>query len=495
MDSTLLIYGAIMAFVVLVILRRPAVAFGAFLCTYGLEQWAQSQSAFFYQNGALTNYLTAAVLVWALAVRQVKGIAVGAVLPGVAIATFVLFTWSALSIAWALAPEYAWANWSKTLPYLVITLVLMPLVVASMNDLRAGLLMATSLGTLVLALLLLSSDWEGRSVVFKQGSAIGSIKSDTGNPLAVASLGGWVAIIALLARFRGVGRIWTIGRYPVFVLGMVIAIKSGSRGQLFALVLAGLAFYPFSRRIRSIGSFIAAGVGMILVLGIATVVFDTLVGESSDRWNFATMRDTWSDGRLGMSMVLLNEWTEAGPVAWLIGLGTSASYDPNLVGGYPHVVMAEVLGELGLIGFVMLWFVPILGFTAFVRLHRLVADDDENRGLVAVLGALFLFEVILSFKQGSLLGSPFAFGFAVVLGRLATLQRMAPAPQAPAVDGTAHTAFDQPATRNVSVPFHSLGHHSLDAPPFSRPALPPPAHEQEEAHREEPVLIGPPAAL
>lgn len=486
MDLTLLIYGAIMAFVVLMVLRRPAVAFGAFLCTYGLEQWAQSQSAFFYQHGALTNYLTFAVLVWALAVRQVKGISIGATMPGVAVAAAALFVWSALSLAWTIEPEAARKLWGAKLPYLVATIVLMPLVVADLRDLRAGLIMAASLGTLILILLLLNSDWQGRQVVLDQGAAIGSIKGDRGNPLAVASLGGWVALIALLARFRGAGRIWTLGRYPVFVLGMAIAIKSGSRGQLFGLVIAGLAFFPFSRRIKSIGSFLAVCVGMVSVLAIATIVFDTLIVDDEARWDFANMRDTWAGGRLGTSMILLNAWADAGPVAWLIGLGTSASYDPDLLGIYPHVVMAEVLGELGLIGFVMLWFVPILAFRAFFRLHRTVRDDDESRGSVAVLGALFLFEVILSFKQGSLLGSPFAFGFAVLLGRLAILQQRMPPVAGPSA-AFEPTMAPLPHRDPARAPHAAIA--ALPGPTAAPPTAPAATAEAE------PDLVGPRAAL
>ena len=421
MDTTLLIYSGILGFVVLAILRRPAVALGAFMCTYGLEQWAQSKSEFFYNNMALTNYVTTAVLLWALVIRQLKGVEARLVVPPVGLAVLALFGWSLVTALWSIAPGRGLGVWSEKLPYLLATVGLMPLVVAGLRDLRAGLLMAATLGTALLLLLLIDTDWSGRQIVLA-GQA-GSIRSSKGNPLAVASLAGWVSVIALLANFRGVGRVWGLARYAVVVLGLVVAIKTGSRGQLFALVTAGLVLIPFARRIKNVPGFVGTALAAVVLLVAATAVFDVLVGDGSTRWNFTEMQSTWTGSRLGMSGELLAAWYDAGPAAWLFGLGTSASFDPQILGGYPHVVMLEVLGELGIIGFLLLWAVPVLGFMAFWELHKLVRHDDEARGSAAVLGGLFLFEVILSFKQGSMLGSPFAFGFAVLLGRVAMLTR------------------------------------------------------------------------
>ena len=390
------------------------------MCTYGLEQWAQSQSSFFYVNSWVTNVATAGVLLWSLAVRQSQGVSpLAGGFPKVFWAVVALFAWSAFSLAWTIMPEEAWSNWRGQSPYLIASIVIMPLLVRDLEDLKTAFPMTLLLGGVVLLLIVTTTRWEGRQIILSQGAAIGSVKGKYGSPLATASLAGWVSLIALLMNYRGAGRLWQLLRWPLIGLGLIIAFRSGSRGQLFAMCAAGLVFLPFSRRIRNIWGFVGAALGVALLLTLATLTFDYFAwGNRGGRWDADNMINTWQGSRLEMSMTLLRAWADAGPVAWLIGLGTSAAFDPNLCGFYPHLVMLEVLGELGLVGFALLWTATVLAFWSYARVHDRVKEDPVKRGLAAAMGALFLFEVILSFKQGSLLGSSFAFGYAVILGRL-----------------------------------------------------------------------------
>lgn len=414
---TFAIYFGMLLLVAVVVLRRPSVALGAFICTYGLEQWAQSRDSFFFVNAALTNILTTLVLVWALVVRQFKGESVFAGgFPKVFWVIAALFAWSAFSLFWTLNPPAAVPIWMSRLPYILATILIMPLLVRDLDDLKAAFQMTMLLGGVVLLLLMFDSAWVERQVVLRQGAAIGSVISDRGSPLSTAALAGWVALIALLMNHRGAGRFWQLVRWPLILLGLTVAFRSGSRGQLFAMVIAGVMFLPFSRRTRNIGGFIGAAVGVVLILTLATLAFDWYAYNASTRWNPDKLIESWRTGRFEPSMIMMSEWVEGGPITWVIGLGTSASYE--VVGFYPHLVMAEVLAELGVIGFVLLWGVVIVAYTAYARLHRVVKDDPVARGLAAALAALFMFEVILSFKQGSMLGAVFAFGFAVVLGRV-----------------------------------------------------------------------------
>src|SRR5690606_12790721 len=216
-------------------------------------------------------------------------------------------------------------------------------------------------------------------------------KSDRGNPLAVASLAGWLSIIALLINPRGLGKIWVLGRWPLVLLGLVIAFKSGSRGQLFAMVAAGLIFLPMSRRIRNIGGFLAMAFGVALMLGLATWAFDTFTADSGKRWDVDNMVSTWTGSRLDTTMQLLNFWLDAGPIAWIIGIGTSGSSRPDIVGFCPHRVRGETLGELGLVGCTRLWLFVIVAFITILKRYRAVAGDPERRGLLAALAAMVLF--------------------------------------------------------------------------------------------------------
>ena len=122
-------------------------------------------------------------------------------------------------------------------------------------------------------------------------------------------------------------------------------------------------------------------------------------------------------------MVVLREWASGSPFTWIFGLGSSASFSDTLLGGYPHLVAAEALAELGVIGFSLLMTIWVLTAKNLWKLGRRLAEFPEERGLVAVLGALFLFELVLTFKQGSLLGNYFSFGFAMMIGRLEIVTR------------------------------------------------------------------------
>ena len=404
--------------VAVLVLRRPSVALGAFLCTYGLEQWAQSRDPFFFINSSLTNVLTTLVLVWGLLARQIKGESIfSGGFPRVFWVIAALFAWSAFSLLWTPDFPAALSIWKGSTPYLVATILIMPLLVRDMDDLFAAFQMTMLLGGVVLLLLMFDSAWAGRQIVLRQGAAIGTVISDRGSPLSTASLAGWVALIALLMNYRGASRFWQMLRWPLVLLGLIVAFRSGSRGQLFAMVIAAIMFLPLSRRIKRLGGFIGTAIGVVMILMLATLAFDAYAYNASTRWNPEKLVKSYTVGRYNPSTEMLAEWAQGGPVTWVIGLGTSASY--YHVGFYPHLVMAEVLAELGLVGFVLLWAVVIVAYIGYARLHSAVREDPVLRGLSAALAALFMFEVILSFKQGSLLGSVFAFGFAVTLARVA----------------------------------------------------------------------------
>ncbi|MEM7809275.1 MAG: hypothetical protein AAF561_14290 [Planctomycetota bacterium] len=416
LDSTFLIYWTFIGFVMLAVFRRPSVAVAAFLCTYGLEQWAQSRSTWFFINSSLTNMATGGLLVWALMMRVVKGqgIVQGGV-PPVAILIGALFGWVVLSVLWSPVPATSAANIKEQFPYLVAAIVLMPLIVRDFADARAGLLMTVFLGMVILLLLLTTTNWTGREITF--AGVGGTVKDERGNPLAIASLGGWIALIALLFNFKGLSTPMTIIRYAVVVLGLLIAIRSNSRGQVFALVTAGLLFLPLSRQLKNAKQLVVVGAGVALVLGITFLLFQSQGLTESERWSTEQMVETYGDSRLGPAGMLLEAWWAEGPAAWIIGLGSSASFSGEIVGFYPHLVLLEVLGELGFIGFTLLVSLTAVTFYNAYRIAK-VSEDPQLRGVAAALAALFMFEVILSFKQGSLLGTPMAFGFAMLIGRL-----------------------------------------------------------------------------
>jgi hypothetical protein len=419
MDTTILIYFGVLGTIALLALKAPAAAVGAYICTYGLEQWAQSQSNFFYTNNRLTNFVTIGVMLFALAVRQVRGVNLFAGgMPRSFWIFIALMCWAVLSCMWTvIGPSGGFGVIVGNAPYLFTAAVIMPLLIRDSGELRTALVTTMLLGGGIVVMLLLTATWTGRSIQF--GSAgYGSIRGASGNPLAIASLGGWVALIALLCNFQGVGKLIQYARYPLVGLGIAMTIQASSRGQLFALLVAAIAFLPLSRGLKSVRGVFVAGVGVLTILGLAYLLFDLLVGEGNTRWDPQEMMNTFRASRLEMAWILISAWIDEGPLAWVIGLGTSASFDNDILfGSYPHVVAAEVLGELGFIGFALFSGFVLAVLLNSAKLARVFGESPAARGAAAAAGSLFLYEFILSFKQGSLLGSPFLFGFGIIVGR------------------------------------------------------------------------------
>jgi hypothetical protein len=97
----------------------------------------------------------------------------------------------------------------------------------------------------------------------------------------------------------------------------------------------------------------------------------------------------------------------------LFGLGNSASFSPDIIGRYPHMVPLEVLGEEGVLGLALFVAIVLLSIRYAMRLSSLkVLSQDVKRVYAANFGCL-VFTLLLSLKQGSLINSSMIFLFAV----------------------------------------------------------------------------------
>ena len=104
----------------------------------------------------------------------------------------------------------------------------------------------------------------------------------------------------------------------------------------------------------------------------------------------------------------------------LFGLGNSSAF--QVLGIYPHITGLEVLAEEGIFGAAIYLIILLLTFRSVKRIIKLPLRDSERQG-VAILAGLFIFELILSWKQGSLLFSVYVFAYAIALARLEESQR------------------------------------------------------------------------
>lgn len=410
-------------------LRKPAAALAAVLCTYGLEQWAQSQSSFFVEHTALTNIVTGLIVVLGVSLRALRGTPLVASYPRIGLMVLALFLYAALSVFWSVDLSVSTAQWARAWPYLVALVVLPPLLVTDLEDLRTGFMATLVLGSIIILLLLLTSDWGGRRIIL-QKTGWWSRTEKGGSPLALASLAGYVSLICLLMNFHGLGRIWQLIRWGVIAASLFVCFQSGSRGQLIALAAAAITFLPLSRRMRSVKGFLATAISLTVLFVAISWAFDQLTHEQTRRWEWDRMVKSYQSNRVQMSLTLLQHWAAGGPLRWLVGLGNSASWSPAILGIYPHVVAVEVLAELGLIGLTMYTGVVAGTLVALRRLARSVRDHPTARGVTSALGALFLFELILTFKQGSMLGNQLLFAFATIIGVMSlSVRQAAPSPE------------------------------------------------------------------
>jgi O-antigen ligase len=102
----------------------------------------------------------------------------------------------------------------------------------------------------------------------------------------------------------------------------------------------------------------------------------------------------------------------------VFGLGNSSAF--HVVGFYPHITALEVVAEEGILGAIIYFAILFLAFRNAIRISRNAALSASDRNALAILTGLFVFELILSWKQGSLLFSVYVFAYAIVLARLET---------------------------------------------------------------------------
>jgi hypothetical protein len=253
--------------------------------------------------------------------------------------------------------------------------------------------------------------WEARRIV---------LQHDLGNPLSVAAMGGMVALILILADPWPESKVWFPVKWALVAICLTLIVRSGSRGQLLGVLVVSVACWPISRRLIHLKQF-AFLAFIILFLGTATnYAFQEFwvqesYGKHAARWSEQSAQDDIS-GRLSNALFLVRLWFSS-PETVLLGLGNSASYDTRILGFYPHFLPLEILAEEGLIGFGLYTLILYCAWGSTFRSLRIVANMRKERLLLGGLAGLFLFTLILSFKQGSLLTNLEPFMLAVVLGR------------------------------------------------------------------------------
>jgi hypothetical protein len=398
-------------------LSRPSWALALMILLFPLKQGLQGSSTFFLANFTLPNYISAIVigLSAVLAVAKMPSPMRGYACPQFVVG-MLLYIWSAVTLVWT--PSYITASdyVVTNIPYLILYLVVSPLLLRDVVTLSMTLRVTLFIGTTLAITMLLNPAFTSQSG--RLGVQLSS--SVRTNPLVIGEFGGTLMIIASLLHVNRATAVLGSVRIAAFIAGAILAIESGSRGQLLFAAILAIVFYPISKRVRDITSFVTTAVVVaVLAAGVLAIAAWTLQGQGLRRWD----ADLFTEGvgiRTFNFVQLLAEWAQH-PLAWLFGLGFNAfsslgSAEAAL--GYSHNLPADILAELGLPMFVlfcmMLWDCVKCSRALFVR----YSDYPEERSTVAILLAISSYQLLLVNKQGMLWASPSLFLWAILLGRL-----------------------------------------------------------------------------
>jgi O-antigen ligase len=428
-------YFAVLVAVVAGSVVRPPIALAGVLLLFGLKQWGESTSPLLVEHALLTNVSIGVVTVVAVLRAAFRRSCLFCRVPAGEICAICLFLYALATLTWSLDLEAGLAAWAYAGPYLIVIVLMAPLVINDLDDFMTGITWTMVLGGILCFLAVAFGNWGYRGLQVALAAPLGALESGPlifeTNPLSLASLGGTVMVSAatlLPERGRFVLKIVAIAALP---FAFAVIIRSGSRGQLLAALPAIVLAVVVAFKLRGFRAWLVLGTVSLLIAGVGWAA-TSLVEVNTSRWLGSELAESDVEGRFEMAGAVLRAISEH-PIALFIGLGNSSSF--KLAGIYPHITILEVIAEEGVPGILLYLAVLLYAARSVRRLARALADDPRRRVALGILAGLFLYELVLSWKQGSLLGSPFVFCYAFILGRLelalATLPQRQPADPLP----------------------------------------------------------------
>ncbi|MBL9150607.1 MAG: hypothetical protein JNM94_18120 [Phycisphaerae bacterium] len=396
-------------------LVRPEIALAVLLSMFPLEQLVQANSPFFVTQSSLFNIMCGCLAVVALMghlARRPDGLA-GAINP-TSIFIVSLFCFGALSVLWSLNPLWAAEIVRNGTPYAIVLILMAPLLVYDMPESVRLMKAVMVIGIMIAAQLMLNPNLE----LYTSRLVLGLNATQKSNPLAIGTLGGTLFVIGMMTNFSQ-QRFWTLVRAAAVFSGLGLALLSGSRGQVMAAIIVVVCMYPMSRRIPDIKRFATTVIGFVVVAAVAYAAMKFFIGrDNEERWSSESLLYGGS-GRLENAVDLIAAYLSR-PQSYLTGLGYySFEVIPNRGGdGYSHVMLADALGELGIVGLILyVGAFSTAGICAY-KLFQRFREDPIERGFVATLSALLAYAFLLQNKQGTLFGIDQGWVYALILARL-----------------------------------------------------------------------------
>lgn len=397
-------------------LMRPTWALTLTMLMYPLEQSLQGAVGVFRSIPSLANFMIAGIVGLA-ALRAVfrQAYPFAGYFNRAWVITASLYAWAALSLLWTPSMPQAGDMTREGIPYLILFVIAAPILVDAVDDLRelAGLMIV--FGTLVALSIIVNPEFNLKS------GRLGLMITSTvrSSPLAIGELGGTLIIVAALYRTSYAGAWLQLARAAAFVCGAILAIYSGSRGQLLFAGAIAVGFFPMARTVRSVVSFLGTALGIVFVgLGLVAISQFLLEGDMLRRWQGDVLSAGVEVRRLNM-LDLFKGFGE-NPLAWIFGMGWNAfsSYTDSAKEPYSHSIIVDILCELGIPALIAFGYLIGAVAKSSVTLFRRWSGSDLERSAVTVFVALAAYQFLLANKQGYLWGVGLSFLHWILLVRV-----------------------------------------------------------------------------
>ncbi len=405
---------------------RPMWAFALLVMMWTVEQLIQSYIPFFYDNGILFNVYVAGIVGIAAARRVLSSDSTLKEYFNITLLlTTMLYGLGLISLIWTrdsvLAREVI--NWLA--PYIFISVylaTLLPNRIEDFDDFRKVFLIV---GTLVLFFIVINPSFQfygDRAMVNLGGT------SSRGNPLAIAETGALLAITAALSRDRGLTGFKAVLRGAVVIIGLGIALQTGSRGNVIAGMLVIIILYPIARKSENLTQTLInlfSLLAFILIMYVAASTFIT--NENMQRWSIYSIMQGGSSRAMFLQMYL-TEFLKS-PQVWAIGFGTQ-SFSAVVPGAPVDMVenlFAEMLFDLGIPGFTLMLLIVGITFQKSIWMIRNAPTQSARINSVLLLGFWISYALFAAKQYNLWTGFPF-FYISIVITKCALVaQREWPA--------------------------------------------------------------------